>query len=481
MSQPADASNPAPSAPDTGSVPALLAEADAHRRAGRNAEAERLCRQVLQLAPDQPDALHLLGLTLVQAGNARLAIPLVERALAARPDAAQFQRTLGMALYQCGEFAAAIARLESALGAMPGDFSTHLHLGFALHSSGRIEEAGETLERALALNRDLPEAHFYVAISLLCRGEFERGWREYEARPSRVDYERQGLFKRFREWRGENPAGATVLLYSEQGYGDTIQFARYVPLLAARGARPVLRALPELVHLMSTLPGVAQVSIAGEPPPAADYVCLLGSLPGLFGTRLDTIPATVPYLQAPQGYLEFWRERLGARSGFRVGLVWAGNPSHSNDANRSLPLAALEPLAEVPGVTLYSLQKGAATSQAGDSGLALTPLGDELFDFADTAGALAQMDLVVTVDTSVAHLAGATGVPVWLLLPTGPDWRWLAGREDSPWYPTMRIFRQHAPGDWTAVVARVAAALTERAAASRSAPAAHGTHGGARL
>lgn len=437
--------------------------AEAHRTAGRTAEAGQICREALRGDPNSADALHLLGLITLQAGDPQAAVPLVERALKARHGVAQFHRTIGVALRHLGEFDAAISHFRRALRSKPDDYHCHSELGFALHAIGSVAESGASFKRALALNPGAPDAHFHLSIPLLNSGDFERGWAEYEFRPERIAFEQSGVFAQCPEWRGQDLAGKALVVRGEQGFGDTIQFARYVPLLAARGATVVLFARPELLPVLAALPGVSQLGSHGNLP-AADYCCLLGSLPGCFGTTPENIPATIPYLAPPAASVERWRGRFDGVNGLRVGLVWAGSPTHSNDRNRSMALAELAGLGKIPGVTFFSLQKGPAAAQTASSGLILVPLADQLQDFGDTAAVLMQLDLLVCVDTSVAHLAGALGRPVWLLLPTGLDWRWLSRRDDSPWYPTMRIFRQEEPGDWAGVAERVGRALTERVA-----------------
>lgn len=373
-----------------------------------------------------------------------------------------------MALRALGDCEGAISHLRRALRLKPDDYHSHSELGMALHAAGRLPESTASLRRALALNPDNADAHFHLAIALLNAGDFERGWEEYEYRPARRELEAGGLFRHAPEWRGEDLDGRTLLLHGEQGFGDSIQFARYVPLVIERGGKVVLVVRAELLSLLAGLP-VAAVAAVGGNLPAADYACALGSLPRIFGTRVATIPAAIPYLAPPPERMERWRTRLARNGAVRVGLVWAGSPTHSNDRNRSMPLAALARLSNIARVRLYSLQKGAAAAQIPGSGMDLDPLGDELADFGDTAAALSQIDLLVSVDTSVAHLAGALGRPVLLLLPTGVDWRWLSGREDSPWYPSLRLLRQRNPGDWPGVAERVAAELATGADAARRA------------
>jgi hypothetical protein len=255
-------------------------------------------------------------------------------------------------------------------------------------------------------------------------------------------------------WNGESLAGRTIALHAEQGYGDTFQFVRYASLVARAAGKTVLQVPASVADLVQGLPGV-RVVVQGEPLPRFDFHCPLMSLPRAFGTRLETIPADVPYLRAPAERITKWARRLGGKTARRIGLVWSGRPEQQNDRNRSVGVAGLLPLLEAWGCAFYGLQKAASGPLPGG----LTHLGGEFEDFADTAAVISLMDLVISVDTSVAHLAGAMGAPVWLLLPYAADWRWLQDRSDSPWYPTARLFRQARPGDWESVTREVLEAL----------------------
>jgi hypothetical protein len=300
---------------------------------------------------------------------------------------------------------------------------------------------------------------------LLQQGRLLEGWEEYEWRwqlkefptPKRpFQYEQSDR----RRWRGEDLAGRTILLHAEQGVGDTIQFLRYVPLVAARGGKVILEIQRELRRLVQNIPGAQQVIIAGDELPDFQLHCPLMSLPLAFGTTLETIPADIPYLHADPGDVEKWRERLGDQSRMRIGLAWAGNPAHKKNAERSIDASLLAPLASVANVQYHSLL--AMPLPKLPAGLIVTDHSNELHDFADTAALIANLDLVIAVDTAVAHLAGAMGKKVWTMVSYFPDWRWMDDREDSPWYPTLRLFRQKAPGDWASVIARVARALSEK-------------------
>jgi len=293
---------------------------------------------------------------------------------------------------------------------------------------------------------------------LLVRGDFLQGWEEYEWRWKTKDAAFPERNFAQPQWDGSPLEGRTLLLHAEQGLGDAIQFIRYLPLVAQNGGNIVLECQPELQRLFQRMAPDLPVLAMGQALPAFDVHCPLMSLSRVFSTDLGNIPQTVPYLHADAAEAALWGERLaGLGSSLKVALVWAGNPTNKNDRKRSLKLASLAPLAEVPGVRFISLQKGDATAEARTlpAGVALIDVAEDLKDFADTAALLANLDLVISVDTAVVHLAGAMGRPVWTLLPFAPDWRWLLGRADSPWYPTMRLFRQPAIGDWDAVIAEV--------------------------
>jgi hypothetical protein len=332
----------------------------------------------------------------------------------------------------------------------------------------RLREQGDThgafvaLQHAIALEPDFAEARFYLGCLHLLEGNYRPGFAEFEWRWRWSGFATPHLEVAQPAWDGADLRGRTILLHGEQGLGDSLQFCRYAPLLAERAGRVLLQVPAALVAVLRTLDGVETVVAPGEQLPPFDVHAPLMSLPHLVGTTVETIPARVPYLHADPSAMARWRERLrGPSDGMRVGLVWSGNPAHPRQHVRSLPLACLEPLATVPGVTFYSLQKGPAAEEghASNLGLPLTDLGPLLEDFAETAAALSQLDLLITVDTSVAHMAGALGRPVWLLLAAVADWRWLLDRADSPWYPTLRLFRQHRLGDWQSVVEAVRRAM----------------------
>ena len=401
-------------------------------------------RRTIALEPRHPHASHNLALTLAKGERYEEARAVLEAAEARFPADPFFPRRLADAHAGLGRTDLARAAYARALALAPDDGRSWFLAGLIDRDQGRYEDALECFTRAVALEPGFAAAHVDLAQMRLLQGDFEGGWSEWEWRDSN-------------RWRGR-PFSLTpprrLRVVAEQGHGDTIQFCRYLPLLAARGFEVTLLCHDALADLMRTLPDVARVAGFDDPPePGVDEIGLL-SLPLYFGTRLDGIPGPWPTLAAPERPVAGWVRR-GAAGGPAVGLVWAGNPEHRNDRNRSCPLPALEPLRAVAGVAFHSLQVGPA---AADTPW-LTNLAPAIADFSDTAAAIMALDLVIAVDTAAAHLAGALGKPVWLLLPHVPDWRWLLHRSDSPWYPSMTLFRQSAPGDWAGCLERVAAAL----------------------
>jgi Flp pilus assembly protein TadD len=433
------------------------------RIAGLTAEAVAASRRALALNPDYPEALSNLGVALYDGKNYEEAAACQRRAMALAPDFALAHSNYGNALHALKRFDEAIAAYRRALELAPLSADIWSNLGISLHHAGRDKEAVVALRRAVALAPNHANARSGLGIMLLMHGDFAAGWDEYEWRLQSTEV--KGPRFPQRPWEGESLLGRHIYVKAEQGFGDAIQFARYLPRLEARAGAVSVRVHESLLTLMrESFPGIAIYGDHGEPRPA-DCECALLSLARIFRTRAETIPAAVPYLRPPEAIAARWRQRLATLPGLKTGVVWAGRPGHTNDFRRSLDLAALAPLAAVPGVAFASLQVGpAAAALAADPPLAIADFAPELGDFAETAGAVAALDLVIAVDTAVAHLAGALGKPVWVLLPWVADWRWLIGREDSPWYPTMRLFRQKQDESWPAVVARVAAELTAVAA-----------------
>ncbi|HLZ30211.1 MAG TPA: methyltransferase domain-containing protein [Chloroflexota bacterium] len=451
---------------------AQIKSALAHHLAGRFARAEGMYRQILVRHPNDPTSLHLLGLIAIQAGDNRRAVQLIERAIAANERVAKFHWDLGIVLRRMDRLEDALKCVERAAQLDPDIADIDLERGHALAALGRPAEAIVAFDTVLAGDPDSVFAHFGIATAALALGDFKRGWAEYEARWRYTTAEFGSSARGFTQplWDGQALPGGTILLHAEQGLGDTLQFARYAPLVKAGVGRVLLECQPELRGLLEGMPGVDVVLSRGDPLPDFDVQAPLMSLPWLVGTLLSTIPNSVPYVPPPM-YRPMPDKSPGiARDArLKVGLVWAGHPGNEHDHKRSVSLAACAPLLSVPDVAFFALQKGPAGAQVATPppGAAVTDLGPTLRTFSDTADAISQLDLVITVDTAVAHLAGVMGKTVWVLLAFAADFRWLLDREDSPWYPTARLFRQHQRGDWDGVMQDVSVALLELATAHR--------------
>jgi hypothetical protein len=336
---------------------------------------------------------------------------------------------------------------RTAISLDPALAEAHASLGSLLTMQARLPEAIEACEAAIHLRPDFAEAHWNLAIAALLSGDLPRGFAEYEWRKRHARYQADFPTLPGRRWDGSDPTGQTILVRAEQGSGDAIQFARYLPLIRAAGGVPILVCSPALVPLIQSIPGVQAIA-SSQPLPAHDAWIDQGSLAHVFGTTLETIPAPDSYLQADSVRVKAWRMRLPG--GRKVGVVFTGNPKHPADRRRSVPLELIGKLPDIPGLSFVNLQHGTAAG-----GLRLPDLTPWLTDYAETAALIENLDLVVTVDTSIAHLAGALGKKVWILLPHAPDWRWLLGRTDSLWYRSARLFRQPASGDWASVLTQV--------------------------
>ncbi len=408
----------------------------------------------LRIAPDDADMLNGRGVALLELRRPREALETFDRLLRSAPGHLDALGNRGNALLRLNRVAEALGAYDRALQLAPNSAPLLAHRAAALRRLDRPHEALMSAQSALRSKPDFPHARFVESVARLALGDFPAGWRAYEAR-----WQVGWLASQRRDygaplWLGkESLEGKTILLHAEQGLGDTIQFARYAPVLAARGANVVLEVQAPLLRLLSRLQGVAAVLAREQPLPACDFHCPLLSLPLACNTTLDTIPAEIPYIEAAQAEIAAWRTRLRPR-GPRVGLVWSGERSHENDLNRSIRLATLEPLFKVPDIAFVSLQHEVREEDLAllQSHTEVLHIGAEFTDFTDTAGAVAMLDAVIAVDTAVAHLAGAMGKPLLLLLPFAADFRWLRERSDSPWYPTARLFRQPQFGDWHSVV-----------------------------
>jgi tetratricopeptide (TPR) repeat protein len=440
----------------------LVEQGTALREARAPSAALSAYEAALGLEPENAVALCNSGSILQELGRLDEAIGRYRGALAARPAFAGAWRNLGTALQTIGRFEDAVCAYRSAIRLDPRDAAVHTYLGAALNEAGWPEAADAAFADALALAPDDADAHFNRGLALLKAGRLREGWAEHEWRWRGI-LPPHGIAQP--QWRGESADGRRILLHHEQGFGDALQFLRYVKLVVARGFVVILEVPRPLFRLARGLPGVETVLACGERRPEFDLHCPLMSLPFAFATELASIPSSVPYLSPPADCTARWRRLMPEAEGVKVGLVWAGNPrpgeprSHFADRRRSVDLATLAPLAQVAGVRWFSLQKD-RRQEPGDGVFNFTDLMPEAADFADTAALIDELDLVIAVDTAVAHLAGALGKPVWVLSRFDGCWRWLQGRDDTPWYPTMRLYRQEAPGDWAPVIARLTTHLT---------------------
>lgn len=461
----------------------------------RSDEALRCLDKARSLAPDDLNVLHQHANTLLSIGRAEDALGEFREVLARAPRHGEAHLNGGIACAALGRLDEAIAAFDAALALMPGHPAVHYNRALALQALGRYSEALEAHDRALAaapqhagawlhrgralaalkrldealasygkagaLRKGDPDVEFSESLALLALGDYRRGFAKYEARWRRTGMPEQKSRGR-PLWRGEYPlSGKTVLIHAEQGLGDTIQFARYVPLLAATGPKKiVLEVQSDLTALLAQLDRGATVIASDDVIPPFDVHCPLGTLPLAMGTDANDVPASIPYLSAAAGALAKWSTRLDTLKRPRVALAWSGSAIHYNDRNRSIPFARLAPLFSLPA-SFVSIQRELRDDDAAPLGAEprVVHLGGELENFTDTAAVMALCDLVISADTAVAHLAGAMGRPLWVLIPFAPDWRWTLNGETSPWYPAARLFRQTALGDWDGVVSRVADAL----------------------
>ena len=439
-------------------------EAQALEGAGRLDEAERLLAKLIEARPDYHPALHQAAILSFKRKKPRQALARVERAMALAPDIALYHRN-SCELYRCqSRLDDALAHALHAVTLAPDDPTGHYNLGVVRYDRLEIAEGLKSIRHSLALEPKNASAHFELAEALLLTAQFEEGWREYEWRfdlpnaPALLPRNNRPV------WNGEPLPRGKLLLIGDQGFGDTIQFCRYIPKALERCPNIVLAASKEMQPILMQQKGVTRCYDHWQAIPAFDAYCSLSGLPRVFGTDLSNIPAPIPYLKADPAKARKWRERLDrlAPEGYRrIGLVWAGRPTHGNDFNRSIGLKRLRPVTNLKQTVFVSLQMGAAQAEVGNyfGAAPLINLGAEINDFTDTMAILDGLDRLVAIDTSVAHLAGAMGRPVSLLLPFAPDWRWLLNRSDSPWYPSLTLYRQDAPGDWSGAVAKLVAAL----------------------
>ncbi len=439
--------------PDT-----LYNQASVLRKMSRNEEALKSFDRVLAVKPGYVKAYSNRGMALEALGRREEALASYDKALALDANFFEALNNRANTLLKLARPAEALKYYDRALAINPFHVEVLNNRGTALAAMGRHEEALAACRSAIDVNPNYVDAQWNMSLLRLRLGDLPAAWKQYEWRWQRGENAKH-LYNFVQPlWLGDaSVAGKTILLHHEQGLGDAIQMARYAPLVVKQGARVILGAQPPLKSLFAQMGEGIEVIGSGEPIPPFDLHCPLMSLPLSFQTELGTIPADVPYLAVPRDRIEQCNERLPPRQGLRVGIAWSGNATHRDDHNRSIALARLASLFDTPGIQFFSLQKELREDDAEllASESRLVDVARQFGDFSDTAAAVAAMDLVIAVDTSVAHLAGALGKPVWILLPLCPDWRWLTEREDSPWYPTARLFRQPAIGDWDNVIVRV--------------------------
>jgi tetratricopeptide (TPR) repeat protein len=430
---------------------------DLLRELKRIPDAEVAYRKAVELDPNLAEGWAGLALLLHEKGDMPASIPLYEKACAIKPDVVTTLSNFGLALVGTGQLERGFQAYHRALELRP-DFPNALNnLGNAYREKLDMPKTLECYDRALFFKPDHHDARWNRSLLLLLLGRFEEGWLEYEWRWLKFPEERRNFAQA--RWDGFDISGKRVLLFAEQGFGDTIQFARFIPLVAERGAKVVVECQPELAALIKTAGGAEIVVERGETVPPTDYQCPLMSLGRVFATDADNIPRKVPYLRADTASIAYWREKLRPQDGtLKVGIAWAGAARHHRDRERSMKRSMFAPLRALPEVSFFSLQKGPPANESADR-FPLIDHTNDLKTFADTAAMMENLDLIISVDTSVVHLAGALGKPIWTMIPFLPDWRWLLEREDTPWYPTMRLFRQNKANDWSDVVDRLLESL----------------------
>ena len=445
-------------------VQRLFEQANERQKTGDQAGAIELYNQLIERYPGLPDAYNNLAVVLKATKKIPAAVACLRRAVQLAPRSAGAHSNLGNVLWMALEFEESMAHFQEALRLDATRPEIYHNLGLLHFSLGDYAAAIDCFDRSLAIRPEARLVRWDRALALLASGDLARGFAAYDERFD-LDDPSMGFDRKLRSvrsiklplWRGEDIAGRTLWIYSEQGYGDTLQFCRFIPLVARRGARVIFDCPPELLRLMGNFPGVAELRKEGSAPPQADYHLPLMSLVDRLAVTRDTIPADVPYLTPPP-VVSAPRLTRPAGTRFAAGIVWAGRPQHANDHNRSLTLDLLLSLCDLPGLSLYSLQMGPRVRDIADLSVqaVVRDLSPQIRDFADTARFIQQLDVVITIDSAVAHLAGALGRSTAVLLAYTPDWRWMGARgERTPWYPTLRLFRQQSPGDWKGVVKRL--------------------------
>ena len=440
--------------------------ADTLRALGRSDEATACYREAIRVRPDFIEAYNNLGIALRNQNQLDESVACYRQVLKIDPRYAKAHNNLGNTFHEKDQLDEAVACYRRALELKPDFAEAYTGLGYAMCQQGRAVESLHEYDKALKIDPDYAEARFNRAVTLLLVGDYEQGWPEYEWR-WKTDKVASRSFSQPR-WEGRPAAGMTILIHAEQGLGDTLQFIRYARLVKQQGATVIVQCQRALLPLLASCPGIDRLVANGEQLPEFDAHAPLLSLPAIFKTTVDSVPCDVPYIQADAALIERWRAVLDGIDGMKIGISWQGDRGYREDRRRSIRLHEFAPLAEVPGVRLVSLQKGLGTEQLAEIGdrFDVMELGADFDEtsgpFMDTAAVMMNLDLVIACDTAIGHLAGALGVDFWEPQAFAPDWRWMLDRDDSPWYPTVRLFRQTAPGDWSDVFARIAAALRDQ-------------------
>ena len=430
-----------------------------YHREGNLDYAKYVYQHVLGIDPQNADALHLLGVSVYQSEQYDIAINLITQAIQIDSTKPLFFTNLGNAFQKQGKLEKSAQAYQKAIQIQPDYAEAYFNLGNSLREQGKLKESTQALQKAIQIQPDYADAHFNLAMLLLLQGQFVEGWEKYEWRWDSSLQSQKRNFKR-PLWDGTSLSGKSILIYAEQGFGDSIQFARYIDLFPDT-ATIIVACQPELKSLLKSIDRIGTLVTKGEDIPNFDFHAPIVSLPHIFGTVLETIPAKIPYLY-PDKNSDFEILSDDERD-LKVGITWAGSPTHINDRNRSISLNDFKCLLDIEGCEFFSLQVGEHhrdIKQCGYSRI-IKDLGKQFTNFHHTASVILQLDLVISVDTAVAHLAGALGKPVWTLLPFVPDWRWMLNRSDSPWYPSMTLFRQRKRGDWHSVFQEIRLILTQ--------------------
>jgi tetratricopeptide (TPR) repeat protein len=422
---------------------------------GQIDEAIKCYQKAIELNKNSASAFYNLGVAFQEKGQIDKAILYYEIAIGQNQGFSEAHYNLGIAYKEKNLFDEAIICFRRVLQLKPDNAAAYYNFGNIFVAKGQFNDALQYYQKAIEINPNYAEANWNIALINLLLGNFKEGWKGYEWRWELKDVVDKRQFSQ-PLWDGSDIKEQTVLLYAEQGFGDTIQFIRYAPLVTQRGAKVIVECQKELLPLLQNVEGIHRIIEHGEELPDFDLHCPILSLPGIFGTTLTNIPAIIPYIPADPSLIQEWHNKIASNnSQYNVGLVWSGDPSFKDSHLKSCSLKSFSPLAQAVNITFYSLQKGDASGQAINipEGMKLIDYTDKINDFSDTAAIIKNLDLIISIDTAVAHLAGALGKPVWTLLPFIPDWRWMLNRNDSPWYPTMRLFRQPSRGDWASVIA----------------------------